>query len=39
MVEDVRAATETEIGAGSAGTGFFRIQPVHSDVPGSDTLH
>ena len=38
-VEDVREATEEEIGAGSAGTGFFRIQPVHSDVPGNDTLH
>ena len=38
-VEDVREATVEEVGAGSAGTGFFRIQPVHSDVPGNDTLH
>lgn len=32
----VRAATEDEIGSGSAGTGFFRIQP---QAPGSDLLH
>ena len=38
-VEGVREATLDEIGAGSAGTGFFRIQPVHSDVPGNSTLH
>ncbi|MET1116106.1 MAG: peptidylprolyl isomerase [Comamonas sp.] len=35
-VEGVREATEEEIGRGSAGTGFFRIQP---QVPGNDTLH
>ncbi len=35
-VEGVREATEDEIGRGSAGTGFFRIQP---QVPGNDTLH
>ncbi|APW43453.1 FKBP-type peptidyl-prolyl cis-trans isomerase [Rhodoferax saidenbachensis] len=38
-VESVREATEEEIGRGSAGTGFFRIQPFHSEGPGSDTLH
>lgn len=38
-VESVREATEAEIGAGSAGTGFFRIQPMHAEGPGSDTLH
>lgn len=38
-VESVREATEEEIGRGSAGTGFFRIQPLHTDAPGSDTLH
>jgi FKBP-type peptidyl-prolyl cis-trans isomerase SlyD len=38
-VESVREATEDEIGRGSAGTGFFRIQPVHAELPGSDTLH
>lgn len=35
-VEGVRAATEEEIGRGSAGTGFFRIQPI---APGNDTVH
>ena len=38
-VEGVREATEEEVGAGSAGTGFFRIQPLHSDTPGNGTLH
>ncbi len=38
-VESVREATEEEIGRGSAGTGFFRIQPFHASGPGSDTLH
>ncbi len=38
-VEDAREATEAEIGAGSAGTGFFRIQPLHSDLAGNSTLH
>ena len=36
-VESVREATEEEIGRGSAGTGFFRIQPPA--VPGNETLH
>jgi FKBP-type peptidyl-prolyl cis-trans isomerase SlyD len=35
-VESVREATEEEIGRGSAGTGFFRVQ--HS-APGGTTLH
>ena len=38
-VEAVREATEEEIGRGSAGTGFFRIQPMHAAAPGNDTLH
>jgi FKBP-type peptidyl-prolyl cis-trans isomerase SlyD len=36
-VEYVREATEEEIGRGSAGTGFFRIQPPA--VSGNDTVH
>lgn len=39
QVEGVREATEEEIGRGSAGTGFFKVEPVHSQAPGSDTLH
>ena len=35
-VHGVREATEEEIGRGTAGTGFFRIQP---QAPGSDLLH
>jgi FKBP-type peptidyl-prolyl cis-trans isomerase SlyD len=38
-VEAVREATEEEIGRGSAGSGFFRIQAVHDSVPGNDTMH
>jgi FKBP-type peptidyl-prolyl cis-trans isomerase SlyD len=38
-VEGVREATEEEIGSGSTGTGFFRIQPVHEQGPGSDSVH
>ncbi len=38
-VEGVRDATEEEIGCGSAGTGFFRIEPLHAIAPGNDTLH
>jgi FKBP-type peptidyl-prolyl cis-trans isomerase SlyD len=38
-VEGVREATEEEIGRGSAGTGFFRIQPMHVQAPGNDQLH
>ncbi len=35
-VVGVREATEDEIGRGSAGTGFFRVQP---QLPGNGTLH
>jgi FKBP-type peptidyl-prolyl cis-trans isomerase SlyD len=38
-VESVREATEEEIGRGSAGTGFFRIQPFHEQGPGTASLH
>jgi FKBP-type peptidyl-prolyl cis-trans isomerase SlyD len=38
-VESVREASEDEIGRGSAGSGFFRIQAVHTNSPGSNTLH
>ena len=38
-VQGVREATEEEIGRGSTGTGFFRIQPVHEQGPGSDSVH
>ena len=37
-VEGVREATEEEIGSGSTGTGFFRIQPLHEEGPGTDSL-
>jgi FKBP-type peptidyl-prolyl cis-trans isomerase SlyD len=37
-VEGVREATLEEIGRGSAGTGFFRIQPPDTLPPGSNTL-
>lgn len=35
-IESVREATEAEIGRGTAGTGFFRIQPM---TPGNETVH
>ncbi|GAC1604664.1 MAG: peptidylprolyl isomerase [Ramlibacter sp.] len=35
-VETVREATEDEIGRGSTGTGFFKVQPT---APGSGLLH
>ena len=35
-VHGVREATEEEIGRGTAGAGFFRIQP---QAPGNDLLH
>ena len=38
-VKAIREATEEEVGRGSAGTGFFKIQPVHASAPGNDTLH
>jgi FKBP-type peptidyl-prolyl cis-trans isomerase SlyD len=36
QVEAVREATEEEIGRGSAGTGFFKVQP---QAPGNGLLH
>ncbi len=38
-VEAVREATEDEIGSGTAGTGFFRIQPIDTLPPGSSSVH
>ena len=38
-VEEVREATEAEIGAGSAGTGFFRITPLDAAHTGNSTVH
>ena len=38
-VHSVREATEEEIGSGSTGTGFFRIQPLHDALPGDETIH
>lgn len=35
-VESVREASEEEIGQGSMGTGFFKLEP---QAPGNDTLH
>jgi len=35
-VESVREATEEEVGRGTLGVGFFRLQP---HAPGNDTLH
>ena len=37
-VRAVREATEEEIGRGSAGTGFFKIEAAHTLPPGSDRL-
>lgn len=38
QVRGVREATEEEIGCGSAGTGFFKITPMHNLAPGSSLL-
>ena len=38
-VEGVREASDDERARGSAGTGFFRIQPLHDALPGDETLH
>ena len=35
-VEDIREATEEEIGRGSTGTGFFKVE---AGPPGGTTLH
>jgi FKBP-type peptidyl-prolyl cis-trans isomerase SlyD len=38
-VSSVREATESEIGLGSAGTGFFRVTPVVAALSDQRTLH
>lgn len=38
-VRGVREATEEEIGSGTAGTGFFKVTPLHGMAPGNDKLH
>ncbi|EGI78631.1 FKBP-type peptidyl-prolyl cis-trans isomerase [Hylemonella gracilis] len=38
-VEGVRVATEEEIGRGTAGTGFFRIAPLHEQGDGGSSVH
>lgn len=35
-IEAVRQASEDEIGRGTLGTGFFKLEPL---IPGNDTLH
>ncbi len=39
VVEAVREATEAEIGQGSLGTGFFKLQSGESLLPGNNTRH
>ena len=38
-VESVREAREEEVGRGSCGTGFFRVEVTPVDLPGDRTLH
>jgi FKBP-type peptidyl-prolyl cis-trans isomerase SlyD len=38
-IEAVREASDEEVARGSAGAGFFNIQPLHASAPGNDTLH
>jgi FKBP-type peptidyl-prolyl cis-trans isomerase SlyD len=38
-VHRVREATVEEVGSGSAGTGFFRVTPIDTAVPGGTLLH
>jgi FKBP-type peptidyl-prolyl cis-trans isomerase SlyD len=38
-VESVREASEEEIGRGTLGTGFFKVQALHEATPGSGLLH
>lgn len=38
-VEGIRSATPEEIAAGSVGVGFFKIQPLHTTMPGNQTRH
>jgi FKBP-type peptidyl-prolyl cis-trans isomerase SlyD len=39
QVESVREATEEEVGRGSCGTGFFKLQVDSSELPTDQTLH
>jgi FKBP-type peptidyl-prolyl cis-trans isomerase SlyD len=38
-IEAVREASDDEIARGSAGTGFFKIQPLQANAPGNETMH
>ncbi|OYU42761.1 MAG: peptidylprolyl isomerase, partial [Burkholderiales bacterium PBB4] len=38
-VEGVREATEEEVGRGSCGTGFFKLQVASDEIPQDRTLH
>ena len=38
-IEGVREATLDEIGTGTCGSGFFKLQTGESYLPGNDTLH
>jgi FKBP-type peptidyl-prolyl cis-trans isomerase SlyD len=38
-VESVREPTEAEVGSGSCGTGFFKIEVVDEGAPTRSTLH
>lgn len=38
-VESVREATEAEVGSGSCGTGFFKIEVGQADTPIGPVLH
>lgn len=38
-VESVREPTETEVGSGSCGTGFFKIEVGNESTPTGPTLH
>ena len=38
-IEGIREATKEEASRGTAGTGFFKIQPMHDIASGNDTLH
>jgi FKBP-type peptidyl-prolyl cis-trans isomerase SlyD len=38
-VESVREPTEAEVGHGSCGTGFFKIEVADQDMAAGPTLH
>ncbi|MDD2926074.1 FKBP-type peptidyl-prolyl cis-trans isomerase [Rhodoferax sp.] len=38
-VRHVREATPEEIGSGTAGTGFFKVAPIHGLTSDNETLH